>query len=206
MMSEEVWRHYPEFNFIEGSSLGRVRTLDRFAKYGNHTQFVKGRILKQRRKKDGYMDVGFSVNGKPVNRLVHRIIASCFLINHDNLPQVNHKDCDPTNNNISNLEWCDNSYNQKYREKYGVSQTEVLGCPVFAINLKTLEVLRFRSQREASRKLKANSGHLNEVIKGKRNKANGYWFTNADKNAVEAVKVKFGDTMAHKVEKLMNKK
>lgn len=38
--------------------------------------------------------------------LVHRIVASCFIPNPDNLPEVNHKDKNKRNNHVGNLEWC----------------------------------------------------------------------------------------------------
>ena len=198
----EVWSPYPEFSFIQGSSLGRVRTIDRYIKTKNGKRLIKGHILKQWRNMGGYLKVKFNVNGKTVNLRVHRIVAECFIENPDNLPQVNHKDCNRTNNCVDNLEWCDNSYNMQYREEHGKAQ----GHPVLAISLSTLGVLRFPSQNEASRALGVYLGHLNAVIAGKRNKTGGYWFTKANSNAVETTRNKFGDEVADKVEKLMNGK
>lgn len=77
-----------------------------------------------------------------VSRLVHRIVATCFLPNPNNWLEVNHKDNDRTNNEVSNLEWCTRQYNIDYREKYGVPAKEsakVLREPLFAVNLKTFE-------------------------------------------------------------------
>jgi|GEM_PF-754811 len=197
----EAWKSYPEFPFIEGSSLGRVRTRDRVVRNGRGKRIVRGRILKQCFNGAGYLQVHFGVNGRPVTQLVHRIIAECLIPNPDNLPQVNHKDCDRTNNNVSNLEWCDASYNQRYREKYGVSNAESQGFPVFAVDLTTLEVFRFPARAEAGRKLGVSDTGVDMVIKGKYNQMNGYWFTDADENAIEAVRSKldkFGSVMVKK--------
>lgn len=177
-MSEEVWKAYPEFSWIQGSSLGRVRTLNRLVLRGKGTYTVKGHILKQHRRKDSYVDVAFGLNGKTSHLLVHRIVASCFIPNPENLPEINHKDNDRTNNCVSNLEWCTGEYNIAYREKYGKSAKEfVQKSPVYAVNLNTWKTLWFRSQREASRELGVDLGSLNSVIKGKQKTAGGYWFT-----------------------------
>jgi len=174
----EVWKTHPEFDFIEVSTLGRVKMLDRQVVTGKGGKlFVKGRILRQYRSNNGYLRVNFSLNGKTINRSIHRLVAECFLPNQDSLPQINHKNCDRTDNRIINLEWTTPSENAKYREKYGVSNAETLGHPLYAINLATYKVLQFLSQHEASRKLEINQADICGVLKGERNQACGYWFT-----------------------------
>lgn len=172
----ELWKKHPDIDKIEVSSFGRVRS-------------VKGHYYKGIPNNYGYLQVKFNANGKRVAKLVHRLVAQTFIPNHNNLPMINHKDCDPTNNNVDNLEWCNASYNQKYREKFG----KALSQPVFAINLTILKVSRFPSQHEAGRALGVNRVSINRVIKGKRNQAGGYWFVSDDGHAVEVVKRKLHD-------------
>lgn len=183
----EIWKAHPDIDKLEVSTFGRVRTLDRIVPRGKYTQFVKGLILKQYDNGNGYLHVVLSMNGKTVTKKVHRLVAETFISNPDNLPEVNHKDCNRANNNVENLEFCTRSYNRQYREKYGVSQTEALGNPVFAINLETLEVSHFRSQSEASRELGVFKQNVNNVIKGIIKQTGGYLFVSDDGHAIDVV-------------------
>lgn len=176
----ELWKKHPDIEKIEVSTFGRVRS-------------VKGHYYTSFPINGGYLKIGFRVNGKCVNKLVHRLVAQTFIKNTDNLPQVNHKDGDRANNNIDNLEWCNASYNAKYREKYGISNTESQGHPVFAINLTNLKVSRYQSQSEAGRALGVYQTNIAKVVKGKRKQTGSYWFVMDDRHAVDIVKSKLHD-------------
>lgn len=186
---EEIWKTYPEYPWIEASNLGRVRTRDRVVTRSNgRKQFVKGRVLKQQRDRYGYMRVNIRVNGKCIGLLIHRIVATCFIPNPDNLPEVNHIDCDKTNNRPDNLEWCTPQYNTAYREKYGVPAKEfakVLRKPVIAVDLKTGKILRFESRSEAARQLGIGAGEVRAVTSGLKKTAGGYWFTEDESEITE---------------------
>ena len=103
-MKKEYWKpvvgyegHYQVSNF------GRVKSI----------KFGKEIILKQHIRR-GYYSVGLSKNGILKRYSVHRLVAQAFIDNTDNLPQVNHKDENPLNNNVNNLEWCNSEYNNNY--------------------------------------------------------------------------------------------
>ena len=65
-------------------------------------------------RKDGYRNVKLYRDGKERTLYVHRLVAQAFIPNPDNLPEVNHKDEDTTNNRVDNLEWCSSKYNSNY--------------------------------------------------------------------------------------------
>lgn len=196
-----VWKTCPEYPFIEANQFGEIRTIDRDVIYKNgRKHHYKGHVLKQREDKNGYMVVGVGMNGKKFTLKVHRIVASSFLPNPDNLPQVNHKDCDRTNNNVSNLEWCTTQENTAYRDKLGhTAKHNAPKKPVFAVNLRTSNIQYFESQHEAARQLGVDQGSICRVLKGRCKQTGGFWFCYADKHAVENIRAKFGDEVADKV-------
>jgi hypothetical protein len=79
--------------------------------------------------KNGYPAVNLFKDGKQKHHYIHRLVAEAFVPNPDNLPEVNHKDCDKTNNQVSNLEWCDRHWNLQHSYDHGLKRTgETHGC------------------------------------------------------------------------------
>jgi len=185
----EAWKSHPEYTGTEVSSFGRVRMLDRVVSSEKMTRFQKGQISKQYDNRSGYLNVSIPIDGKWTTKAVHRLVAQTFLPNPNGFPMVNHKDGNRANNHIDNLEFCTASYNAKYREEFG----KALSKPVFTINLATLEVSQFQSQKEASQELGVNKGNISSVIKGRLKQTGGYWFINADGKAVDLTKQKLRD-------------
>ena len=115
----EEWRPIEGFEGLyEVSNTGRVRSLDR---YDSNNHFLKGKVLSLLKGKYGYLQVNLHYNGKMYKKYVHRIVAQTFILNPYNLPEVNHRDEDKTNNRVDNLEFCDRTYNMNFgtrQERY----------------------------------------------------------------------------------------
>jgi hypothetical protein len=62
----------------------------------------------------GYLFVRLRKDGKFYTKYLHRLVAENYIDNPNNLPQVNHIDCDKANCNISNLEWVTEKQNMQH--------------------------------------------------------------------------------------------
>ena len=72
-------------------------------------------ILSPKNNGKGYFMVCLYKNKTHKYYLIHRLVALTFISNPDNLPCVNHKDEDKSNNRVDNLEWCTVKYNSNYK-------------------------------------------------------------------------------------------
>jgi hypothetical protein len=97
------------------SEFGDVKALDRYVdnRWG-------GKVLKKEKniaiRKDckGYLRCTLLADKTPKTISTHRLVAEAFIPNPENKPCVNHIDCNPSNNNISNLEWVTYTENMKH--------------------------------------------------------------------------------------------
>ena len=96
-MNKESWKQIESYPDYLISDNGRICSL-------------KSGLLKPSVNSRGYMLV--TLDGD-VKRL-HRIVATEFIPNPENKSMVNHKDGNPLNNKVDNLEWISNSENQKH--------------------------------------------------------------------------------------------
>ena len=102
--NKEIWKDIDGYEGLyRVSNLGRVKSL----KQG------KEKILKQVLV-NNYLAISLYKNNEKKLCKVHRLVCQTFLLNPQNLPQVNHKDENKTNNKVDNLEWCDVKYNNNY--------------------------------------------------------------------------------------------
>lgn len=104
---DEDWKKIEGWECYEVSNLGRVRVKTRTVIDKNGVAKIrKGRILKGSKGKLGYITVTLVEGQRRERLLVHRIVAKAFIPNPLNKPCINHIDNTPSNNIVSNLEWC----------------------------------------------------------------------------------------------------
>lgn len=123
---KEVWKPVVGYEgFYEISNFGNVRGINRIITHDwyyrkrihtTRTVVIKAKILKQQVDNRGYLRANLCRNDgrRGVAMLVHRLVGQAFIPNPDDLPMINHKDENKTNNHVNNLEWCTNSYNINY--------------------------------------------------------------------------------------------
>ncbi|MEQ9091828.1 MAG: NUMOD4 motif-containing HNH endonuclease [Balneola sp.] len=117
MENKVVWRPVKGFEGLyETSNTGAVRSF--LCKNGGIRKTPK--ILKEPNGK--YKIKTFCKNGKRFTKSLHRVVAKAFLSNPDNYKEVNHKDGNPSNNHVSNLEWVTSSENTVHSYNNGLQK------------------------------------------------------------------------------------
>ena len=117
----------------EVDNFGRVFSLDRVKQVDDNGRIydkpLTGKRMKQHTHTKGYKVVSLTKDGKTKTCFVHRIVAEAFIDNPSNLPMINHKDEDRTNNEVDNLEWCDSRYNMMYGHAREKRRKKLVGRP-----------------------------------------------------------------------------
>ena len=180
----EEWR---DIKGYEGkymvSNLGRFKSL-------NYRRTGKEKILEGYPDKDGYLYVNLCKDGKGKQCMIHRLVAMAFIPNPDNLPEVNHKDEDKTNNRVENLEWCSRLYNNTYNgrakkvgkklrgrkqsEEHIKKRAEKTSKPVYSIDKESGLITYWESIREAENCTGISKGNICDCLKGRQKSAGGY--------------------------------
>lgn len=132
-----------------------------------------GKVLKYAYTYNGYPRVSLYRDAKKKTVMVHRLVAIAFL----GLPpseqyQINHKDGDKTNNNVSNLEWCTQSDNIRHSYAIGIreyNKKRLIETNRKAVIQKTLNgvpIKEWYSMSEAARALNLDVSNICNCCKG----------------------------------------
>ena len=152
-MSKEIWKPIEDLFGYEVSNLGNIRC---WRGFGPKVLAENPRPVSLcTTKTSDYLYFKYTGGQKSV----HRAVATAFIPNPENLPLVNHKDEDKTNNCIENLEWCTHSYNNTYSN----------GRPSKVINPEGV-VMEFESVAQLAKAMDSNAGNVSRFLRGIRYK------------------------------------
>ena len=155
--------------------------------YGKIRNIKSGRILKQYLDRNGRYAIRLRCKGK---RKLHgfslsRLVATAFIPNFDNLPQVNHIDGDPRNNCVDNLEWCDESYNiqhaynnnlmdRKLTRVNALNASDVISKKVNQYTLDGVFIKSYKSYESAGNAVGVSGNAIKKCCKGICKQSAGY--------------------------------
>lgn len=187
----EIWKDIKDYEGLyQVSNLGRVRSLDRVVLQKNgFLKTIKGKVLSPSKcgnpKYGGYLFVGLSKENVVKEKYIHRLVAEAFIPNPDNLPQINHKDEDKTNNFVGNLEWCSALTNLTYNNRHKTVGTKLKGrIPLtrkeVVMYKDGVEIKRFAHPQEAADYLDVSESCVRNCIYGKIHFLKGHTFEYAD--------------------------
>lgn len=188
----EVWRDIPDFvGFYKVSNYGRFKAVDRFVNNPRGSaRHLKSKIISLWKRKFGYYTITLYRDGGRFAFPAHRIVAKVFIPNPKNLPIINHKDENPSNNCFWNLEWCDHTYNMNYgtaniRKSQRLTNRKDISLTVFQYDLDGNLIQSFPSAKEAERQTGVRANHILDVCKGGRSTtAKGYIWTFENKPSI----------------------
>lgn len=160
-------------------------------KNGRIYSLISNKYLKPNSNKQGYLSVELFNDKGSKRLLIHRLVAKAFIPNPLNLPQINHKDENPKNNSVDNLEWCTAKYNMNYgigaikRHKNidyskpcfkinAILNGKKVSKPVMQIDKEGNILNTFISAKEASIVTGVDHSHINHCCNNKRKTAGGF--------------------------------
>lgn len=117
----------------------------------------------------GYRKVWLSTRGKLKCYSVHRLVASAFIPNPLELPEVNHINGDKADNRVENLEWCTISHNRRHSAYELQNESGKPKRPVVCLNSGT----EYPSVSEAARQTGSNKQNVTLCCQGKRKHTKG---------------------------------
>ena len=171
----EIWKDVVGYEgYYQVSNKGNVKTIERTVRFGRQSRIVPEIIKEKVPDKRGYLTVMLSKGNKVKNAKIHRLVAEAFIPNPLNLPEVNHKDEDKTNNCVHNLEWCEHLYNVMYGTKLE-RQSAKKSIPIIQYTVDGKPIKEFASSMQAEIELNGKfTGNISKCLNGATKTAFGY--------------------------------
>lgn len=127
-------------------------------------------------KHNGYVYIFLMNNNKNKNFRLHRLVAEAFIPNPNNKLQINHKDGNKKNNNIENLEWCNQSENMKHAYNNGLANNNNQKIKVLQYDLNNNFIRNYDSLLEASKQTNIGISSISLCINGKQKTTHNFIF------------------------------
>ena len=172
---EEVWKDIKGYEGLyKVSNFGRVKSLCRKSICGSHYITIKEKILKPSKTGSDrkYLHIILAKDGINISKFIHRLVAEAFIPNPNNLPQINHKDEDPSNNCVYNLEWCDAKYNMNYGtinrrrgESLGYGKDNPYSIPIIQYDKNGEFIKEWDSTMDVERELHIQHSNITKCCK-----------------------------------------
>lgn len=169
-------------NLYQVSNTGVVRSLFRYKKE-----------LKPNISGSGYASVQLFKNKIGKRMLIHRIVATAFIENPNNFPQVNHIDENKLNNCVNNLEWCSaktnmnhgtrlkrqlnscqNYYKSDLIKEIAIKNGKKASKPIIQMTRNGIFIRRYNSIKEAESFTGILSTKICDALKGRHQTSGGY--------------------------------
>lgn len=161
----EVWKVIQECPDYSISNLGRVKRHRRVDIVNGARRVIGERILELNENNE-YYKVNLRSGHINIVRTVHRLVASAFVPNLHNLPQVTHIDGNKHNNRAENLEWVSHLANQRHAINNGLWKNPEKGKRRPPVRVKLLETGEiFNNIKIASESLNVSYNYLSERIR-----------------------------------------
>lgn len=120
----------------------------------------------------GYRRIMLTYRGTSRHYLIHTLVGKTFLPNPMKYPIINHKDENPSNNNVSNLEWCTHKYNVNYGTANN-RRSKSLEKKIYQIDKTGTIVAVWDSLTQASES-GFDAGHISRCARGLRKTHGGF--------------------------------
>lgn len=174
----EEWRQVEINPIFEISNFGNLkRSLSPNTK--NSTMYYKGDVGRQGYKRYNIFyrdDHSASYKKGKLNKsrfLAHRLVAEAFIPNPNKYPIINHIDGNPSNNHVSNLEWC--THGQNLKHAYFIGRASKVGEKNSIAKLSDKKVILIRSLYAKCKKPQSfiaklfgvNQAHISMVVNRK---------------------------------------
>lgn len=172
----EIWKDIKGYEGLyQISNTGKVKSLTRYVNSKSSGKLlIKEKIRKTTTTTAGYEYVVLANKGKNKTLLIHRLVAETFIPNPNNYACVNHIDENKSNNNVSNLEWCNYEYNNTYKNIHLRRNLDNVARRVIQYDLDMNEIKRWNTITDASKEFNAKVVNIVKCCKGERNHCCGF--------------------------------